>query len=178
MEILQSCTNPSTCRYWYRELYGHPFHLSPPFVSPVTRCQDLQTCEQCQKNPACGWCDDGQNVGLGACMEGGADGPMEVNGTTAIPAPQKCPQLEDRWFFVKCPGKNALLHIGFLCLFALPYTVLTQIHDARIMKVSNGHNEFSDELVQKMMPNLMLSCGIKWHDCWCPGLFVVAWSSP
>ena len=31
----------------------------------------------CLGNPACGWCDDGLETGLGRCHEGGGKGPLQ-----------------------------------------------------------------------------------------------------
>ena len=40
-------------------------------------CSGYDTCSTCLNNPACGWCDQGQNNGLGSCHEGGVKGPLE-----------------------------------------------------------------------------------------------------
>ncbi|XP_021361114.1 attractin-like isoform X3 [Mizuhopecten yessoensis] len=65
----------------------------------ATRCADLLTCEKCQSNPMCGWCNDPSNTGIGKCTEGGAIGPghnpIQANNT-------QCPA--DRWFFTQCPA--------------------------------------------------------------------------
>lgn len=66
----------------------------------ATRCSELSTCEVCQENPACGWCDDVSNTGLGTCMEGGNSGPVEMNGTTPVLRLDKCPV--SRWYFTEC----------------------------------------------------------------------------
>lgn len=58
----------------------------------VLNCEDIQTCEACQNNPRCGWCDDGSNTGVGKCMEGSYMSPL---------IPDACPQK--RWHFVSCP---------------------------------------------------------------------------
>lgn len=39
-----------------------------------SQCSFYLTCAQCQADPACGWCDDGSNTGLGTCMPGGNAG--------------------------------------------------------------------------------------------------------
>ncbi|XP_078668926.1 attractin-like protein 1 [Branchiostoma floridae x Branchiostoma belcheri] len=65
-------------------------------------CSALRTCEACQEQPQCGWCDDGSQTGLGVCMEGSSAGPM-VGGsggdfhlnTTVCPV--------NRWYFTSCP---------------------------------------------------------------------------
>ncbi|CAH1259216.1 ATRNL1 [Branchiostoma lanceolatum] len=65
-------------------------------------CSSLRTCEACQQQPECGWCDDGSQTGLGGCVEGSSAGPM-VGGpggdfhlnTTVCPA--------NRWYFTTCP---------------------------------------------------------------------------
>ncbi|XP_069140084.1 attractin-like protein 1 isoform X2 [Argopecten irradians] len=65
----------------------------------ATRCSDLLTCETCQSNPMCGWCNDPSNTGIGKCLEGGAVGPgydpLNANNT-------QCPA--NRWFFTQCPA--------------------------------------------------------------------------
>ncbi len=83
--------------------------LIKPVTFSATRCSDLQTCDECQRNPSCGWCDNGENMGLGLCMEGGADAPVDVNGTIATINKYKCPG--DRWYFTECPCKLGLLNI-------------------------------------------------------------------
>ena len=40
-------------------------------------CSGYDTCSDCHRNPACGWCDEGQNNGLGLCHEGGVLGPLK-----------------------------------------------------------------------------------------------------
>ena len=78
----------------------------------VSECEGFQTCEECQSNPACGWCDDGSNTGLGKCIEGGDDWPytedldaiQEGGGRGVwIPDPEACPT--PRWYFAECPRK-------------------------------------------------------------------------
>ncbi|XP_074598114.1 attractin-like protein dsd isoform X2 [Brevipalpus obovatus] len=56
-------------------------------------CADIPTCDACQKNPRCGWCDDGSGTGVGKCMEGSYTGSLE--------AFTSCPK--ERWHFVSCP---------------------------------------------------------------------------
>jgi len=68
---------------------------------PGTRCKDLQTCDQCQRNPSCGWCDDGTNTGLGQCMEGGSSGPYTVTEEGATRSPGLC--VASQWYFTECP---------------------------------------------------------------------------
>ncbi|XP_063432339.1 attractin-like protein 1 isoform X2 [Mytilus trossulus] len=65
---------------------------------PATRCSDLHTCDECQANPKCGWCNDKSNTGLGKCMEGGLQGP--VNNQSQIDY-GSCDK--NRWFFIGCP---------------------------------------------------------------------------
>ena len=65
---------------------------------PATRCSDLHTCDQCQTNPSCGWCNNKANTGLGKCMEGGLQGP--VNNQSQIDQ-GLCDK--NRWFFIGCP---------------------------------------------------------------------------
>jgi len=56
-------------------------------------CADIPTCDACQKNPRCGWCDDGSGTGVGRCMEGSY--------TSSLEAGASCPK--ERWHFVSCP---------------------------------------------------------------------------
>ena len=69
-----------------------------------TRCSQLRTCEECQANPSCGWCDDGSNTGLGTCMEGGSIGPMVKQGEKMVIDHFKCPNPQ--WYFTSCPCKD------------------------------------------------------------------------
>lgn len=69
-------------------------------------CKDIQTCDQCQKNPRCGWCDDGSGTGLGACMEGSASGPVVQRGSAYSVNNSICPA--GQWYFTSCPGKSFL----------------------------------------------------------------------
>lgn len=66
----------------------------------ATRCSDLHTCDQCQANPKCGWCNDKTNTGLGKCMEGGLQGPVNNQSLIDLGSCDK-----NRWFFIGCPGK-------------------------------------------------------------------------
>ncbi|XP_052771601.1 attractin-like protein 1 isoform X2 [Mya arenaria] len=68
-----------------------------------TRCSDLHTCEDCKTNPACGWCNDVSNTGLGKCVQGSARGPATLNNVTLEYElnSNTCPA--ERWFFIECP---------------------------------------------------------------------------
>lgn len=55
-------------------------------------CTDIATCDACQKNPRCGWCDDGLGTGVGKCLEGSYSHPKIA---------KECPF--GLWFFVSCP---------------------------------------------------------------------------
>ena len=66
----------------------------------ATRCELMTTCESCQEDPKCGWCDDGKKRGRGRCMEGAASAPFSTNG---LPDVNKCPS--NHWFFSDCPCK-------------------------------------------------------------------------
>ena len=68
-----------------------------------TRCSQLRTCEECQANPSCGWCDDGSNTGLGTCMEGGSVGPMVKKGDNMVIDHAEC--AKPQWYFTSCPRK-------------------------------------------------------------------------
>ncbi|XP_026479999.1 attractin-like protein 1 [Ctenocephalides felis] len=81
-------------------------------VQGESQCTFYSTCGQCLGEPACGWCDDGSDTGLGACVAGGASGPHQH------PAPEVslgtwdervedgkhswCPA--ERWHFTTCPS--------------------------------------------------------------------------
>lgn len=64
-------------------------------------CSGFTTCVDCMKHPACGWCDDGSDTGLGTCMEGSLKGPIEEAPDGVVIAPDKCP--DPRWSFAQCP---------------------------------------------------------------------------
>lgn len=64
-------------------------------------CGDIQTCDKCQKNPRCGWCDDGSGTGVGVCMEGSAGNPYVYNGTNFNSMTSLCPK--EHWHFTSCP---------------------------------------------------------------------------
>ncbi|OTF80446.1 hypothetical protein BLA29_001100 [Euroglyphus maynei] len=65
-----------------------------PHKCSVISCSDIQTCDDCMKNPQCGWCDDGSGTGAGTCMEGSLRGPNNPNDSTI-----SCPE----WYFTSCP---------------------------------------------------------------------------
>lgn len=62
-------------------------------ISGRSPCGFYKTCSQCRDDPACGWCDDGSQTGLGKCLLGGDSGPQEE---------MECP--EHRWHFTHCPS--------------------------------------------------------------------------
>jgi len=74
-------------------------------------CSGYDTCSSCQNNPACGWCDAGQNNGLGSCHEGGVSGPLQrvsmVTGTRGVPwtwiPSDTCSDSGKEWHFTTCP---------------------------------------------------------------------------
>ena len=69
----------------------------------ATRCEELITCDSCQEHPLCGWCDDGNNQGIGQCMQGALTGPVRANGSVNT---QYCPR--NRWYFADCPREQTL----------------------------------------------------------------------
>ena len=71
----------------------------------ATRCSDLYTCEDCKSNPACGWCNDASNTGLGKCVRGAASGPVSIDNTTQRYQVDMSICPADRWHFIKCPCK-------------------------------------------------------------------------
>lgn len=90
-------------------------------ISIGLNCKDIQTCDQCQKNPRCGWCDDGSGTGLGVCMEGSASGPVVLRGPGYSVNSSICPA--GQWYFTSCPGK---------VLFIFCYW-LTNIHTYKML---------------------------------------------
>lgn len=66
-----------------------------------TNCSDIQTCDACQLNPRCGWCDDGSGTGVGRCMEGAGEGPYSWTDQGVVMMPEMCKSR--RWFFTSCP---------------------------------------------------------------------------
>jgi len=82
-------------------------------------CKGYDTCSDCQNNPACGWCDQGNKNGLGQCYEGGASGPLlrtsvhhkDKDSTTPVPKTgpwtwsnsSVCSAEEKEWHFTSCP---------------------------------------------------------------------------
>ncbi|CAG0906102.1 unnamed protein product, partial [Cyprideis torosa] len=66
----------------------------PPDVDVSPLCSPLATCEACQRNPACGWCDDGSGTGLGRCLEGNYLAPALGSNSTCF---------KRLWFFSECP---------------------------------------------------------------------------
>ncbi|UYV73510.1 ATRN [Cordylochernes scorpioides] len=70
-----------------------------PHKCPGLDCGNLQSCEQCQQNPHCGWCDGGQGTGLGRCMRGSDTGPLRWDSQRYVPDTSLC----SRWHFTSCP---------------------------------------------------------------------------
>uniref|UniRef100_A0A1B0BSW5 CUB domain-containing protein n=1 Tax=Glossina palpalis gambiensis TaxID=67801 RepID=A0A1B0BSW5_9MUSC len=68
-------------------------------VVSSAQCGFYNSCTQCLDDPACGWCDDGSQTGLGTCVEGGALKPYDLS---------ECPLKQ--WFFTSCPRCNCNGH--------------------------------------------------------------------
>ena len=74
-------------------------------------CSGYDTCSTCLNNPACGWCDAGENNGLGSCHEGGVSGPLQrvsaLPGSKSLPWTWKksdtCSGGDKEWHFTTCP---------------------------------------------------------------------------
>lgn len=62
-------------------------------ISGRSQCGFYKTCSQCRDDPACGWCDDGTQTGLGKCLPGGNSGPQEVLECSVY-----------GWHFTHCPN--------------------------------------------------------------------------
>lgn len=116
-----SCTNctQSSCIWCFNQqrciennsyLVSFPYGQCREWTTDSKRCMDVepgmsrcsihQTCEKCQADVACGWCDDGSGTGIGTCMEGGQRGP--VNLVTKARQWKKCPR--SNWYFTQCPS--------------------------------------------------------------------------
>ena len=70
-------------------------------------CWQIESCERCQQNPRCGWCDDGTGTGVGRCMLGADSGPYDaqiVDRKTVTPAQNQSLGLPNKMF-----GKSKLL---------------------------------------------------------------------
>ncbi|XP_017143549.1 attractin-like protein 1 [Drosophila miranda] len=63
------------------------------------QCGYYNSCQQCLDDPACGWCDNGSNTGLGRCVVGGALAPYDET---------EC--ALKHWFFTSCPRCNCNGH--------------------------------------------------------------------
>ncbi|XP_017848030.1 attractin-like protein 1 isoform X2 [Drosophila busckii] len=63
------------------------------------QCGYYNSCQQCLDDPACGWCDNGSNTGLGKCVVGGALSPYD-----------KTECALKHWFFTSCPRCNCNGH--------------------------------------------------------------------
>lgn len=72
---------------------------STALTSSSAQCGYYNSCAQCLNDPACGWCDDGSNTGIGSCLVGGASNPYNS---------EQCP--ESNWFFTSCPQCNCNGH--------------------------------------------------------------------
>ena len=62
-------------------------------TSGLSQCSFYKTCAGCRDDPACGWCDDGSETGLGKCLDGGDSGPLDL---------MECPA--NHWYFTHCPS--------------------------------------------------------------------------
>lgn len=95
------------CREWTTHIYkcrSAPLALSSNSNSTSTyistaQCGFYNSCSQCLDDPACGWCDDGTNTGLGKCIEGGA---LMAHDSKQCPTGQ--------WYFTSCPQCNCNGH--------------------------------------------------------------------
>ncbi|KAM7361502.1 attractin-like protein 1 isoform 1-T2 [Cochliomyia hominivorax] len=67
--------------------------------SSKSQCDNYNSCSECLDDPACGWCDDGSNTGIGKCTEGGASNVKDLS---------ECPS--NQWYFITCPLCNCNGH--------------------------------------------------------------------
>lgn len=108
-----------------------PGAVAPPVGEGIGRrrsvqCAYYRSCGQCRDDPACGWCDDGSETGLGVCLPGGDGGafveePLRLDEDDAIAVGDagtasglvldleqlaegqlECPA--SRWYFTHCPS--------------------------------------------------------------------------
>jgi len=95
------------------------------FYASATRCGDLKTCNECLENPACGWCDDGSDTGLGTCMNGGKRGAIDAN--TSLVDTMAC--QTELWYFTSAPSKSSTCVLSWIskCPLKLPHMVEAQL---------------------------------------------------
>ncbi|XP_071089503.1 attractin-like protein 1 [Haliotis cracherodii] len=98
------CSNMQQCVETYSYVASFPYGQCTEWTTkdkcPATTCKGLNSCEECQAHPMCGWCNDPSNTGRGRCMEGGRQGPV-TNATDHTIDLGQCPR--EQWFFTDCP---------------------------------------------------------------------------
>ncbi|KAL1514087.1 hypothetical protein ABEB36_003406 [Hypothenemus hampei] len=92
-----TCSFPyGQCREWTTN--GSKCRSRGSEENSNSQCSYYKTCSKCRDDPACGWCDDGSNTGLGICMPGGYAGPtLDVHSLSH----HVC--SVERWHFTTCP---------------------------------------------------------------------------
>uniref|UniRef100_A0A0N5AIM8 CUB domain-containing protein n=1 Tax=Syphacia muris TaxID=451379 RepID=A0A0N5AIM8_9BILA len=81
------------CQTWITSyIYASNKHICQ--LDP-SDCSKQKTCIDCQNvGPSCGWCDDGSGTGVGRCLPGSLEGPLE---------PSSCPVDSGQlWYFSNC----------------------------------------------------------------------------
>ncbi|XP_030841397.1 attractin-like protein 1 isoform X3 [Strongylocentrotus purpuratus] len=100
------CQSQERCVDSTTYMTSFPFGLCLEWRTNVEKCPKIctnyQTCQECQGDPACGWCDGGNRDGLGACMEGSYTGPVNTALEPVVVDYGMCPA--QRWYFVQCPS--------------------------------------------------------------------------
>ena len=71
-------------------------------TSEFDQCQAYKSCDDCHKHAYCGWCNFGDNTGLGKCQKGGHHGP-DIEGLCDS-------KLNRTWHFISCPECNCNGH--------------------------------------------------------------------
>lgn len=66
-------------------------------IADPVDCSKQKTCADCQRvGPNCGWCDDGSETGLGRCLLGSLEAPIDES---------LCPNDgKSEWYFTNCSG--------------------------------------------------------------------------
>lgn len=136
----------------------------------ATKCSDLHTCEDCKSNPACGWCNDVSNTGLGKCIPGASNGPVSQNITTGQYEVDLgiCPK--ERWHFIECPlcqcnGHSTCNNVSNKCDACQNLT--TGDHCEYCMEGYHGKPENGGNCTECMCHGHADSCNNVTGECYC-----------
>jgi len=99
-DSLHQCVNSNS--YTINYLYGQCYEWisGTHDMCEAVNCSSQSTCRKCFQQPGCGWCSDGNNTGLGECMDGKDEQPLN----------KTCPV--NQWYFTQCPGCFCNGHSG------------------------------------------------------------------